>query len=290
MKPTLLLCVAIGGLALPAPAGPVRDGPVEADLFADVVSITPGTPFTVALRMKLDPPWHAYWTNPGDSGLPPSVEWSLPDGFTVGDLQFPVPKAIPTPPFMTYGHEGEILFLATVTPPAEIDQDRVVLAAEADWLVCNELCIPGFAELELSLPVRPDPQELHPVRAGFIGMARRKLPVEPDGWQLQALREADRYVLAAVPPDGFGLDGASAYFFPAAPGVVRHVAPQSFQREGAGFRLVLVPDASAEAPPAQLAGVLVIQGRAGPSAALRVAIPFSGATASRLSNPERNTP
>lgn len=290
MRPKTSICLAIGCLAATALAGPVRDGPIEADLFADVVSIAPGTPFTVAFRMKLDSPWHAYWTNPGDSGLAPTLEWTLPEGFTVGDLQFPVPKAIPTPPFMTYGHEGEVLFLATVTPPADLPHDRVVLAAEADWLVCDELCIPGFAELELALPVRPDPQDPHPVRAGLIGMARRKLPADPVGWQLQVRVEPDGYVLSAVPPDGFGLDGASAYFFPAAPGVVRHVAPQSFQREDAGFRLVLVPDASAEPPPTLLAGVLVVQGHAGPSAALRVDIPFSEAKLPRLSNPERTTP
>jgi DsbC/DsbD-like thiol-disulfide interchange protein len=289
MKPALAIWFTAGLLALPARGDSVRDGPVEASLIADIAAVSPGVPFTVAFRMKLDPPWHAYWTNPGDSGLAPSLEWTLPEGFTAGELQFPAPKAIPTPPFMTYGHEGEVHFLATITPPAAIAQDQVVLAAEADWLVCAELCIPGYAELELVLPVGEGPPAPHPVHADVIAAAQARLPADASGWRIQARSSPDRYWLSAVPPAEAGRDIESAYFFPAAPGIIRHVAPQDFQPATDGFQLALVPTDPEEPPPGKLSGVMVVQGPDGTSA-LRVDIPFSEATSPRPMNPERNTP
>jgi thiol:disulfide interchange protein DsbD len=88
-----LLTSWIFALATLAAAAPVRNGPVAAELIAETRSFAPGQPFTIAVRLALDAPWHAYWTNPGDSGLAPSIEWKLPAGFSAGDLQFPYRRA-----------------------------------------------------------------------------------------------------------------------------------------------------------------------------------------------------
>ena len=41
--------------------------------------------------MRTKPGWHGYWRNPGDAGLPMSVEWTLPPGWSVGPMRYPVP-------------------------------------------------------------------------------------------------------------------------------------------------------------------------------------------------------
>ena len=46
----------------------VYDAHTEVELVSDNQSVAPGKPFWVALRMKMDPHWHVYWRNPGDSG------------------------------------------------------------------------------------------------------------------------------------------------------------------------------------------------------------------------------
>src|SRR5271156_3093275 len=46
------------------------------------------------LYFKLEPGWHVYWKNAGDSGEPPRVRWTLPDGVSAGDFQFPAPKRL----------------------------------------------------------------------------------------------------------------------------------------------------------------------------------------------------
>jgi thiol:disulfide interchange protein DsbD len=263
-----------GALAASAVAAPVRVGPVAAELVADVESIAPGQPFTVAFRMTLDPPWHTYWLNPGDSGLAPTLAWSLPAGFTAGELEFPAPVAIATPPFMTYGHEGEVWFLSKITPPAQLPPAGVVLKAAAEWLICNEFCVPGMADLELSLPVVSGPDTRPSVSADAIQAARAQLPAAQDGWQFRARVRAGRYYLAAVPPEPGADEPTTATFFPFDPELLRHAAPQVWRREAAGYSLELAPAIPAAPPPQTLAGVLVLSG---PDSrrAFRVDAPFS---------------
>lgn len=279
-------------LATLAAAAPVRNGPVAAELIAETPAIAPGQPFTVAVRLTLDPPWHAYWTNPGDSGLAPTIEWKLPAGFTAGELQFPYPRPIATPPFMTYGLEGDVWLLATIAPPAEWNETSVVLAATVDWLICDEYCVPGSADIELTLPVGAAPVEPDPAQAAAFAAARARLPAEPDGWMFRARRESGRYVLTAVPPADFAGDVPAAEFFPLAEDVIRHDAPQAWRRAGAEYRLKLVPADPAAPLPEKLSGVLVgahpwHAGR--PHRALRVDAPLAEVSP-RPATPERNAP
>ena len=45
-------------------------------------ALVPGETNTVALRLKIRDRWHTYWRNPGDSGLPTTLDWKLPAGVT----------------------------------------------------------------------------------------------------------------------------------------------------------------------------------------------------------------
>src|SRR5215472_15686459 len=66
------------------------------------------------LYFKLEQGWHVYWKNAGDSGEPPRMKWTLPDGITSGPLQFPAPKRLPLGPLMDFGYEDEVLFPFTL--------------------------------------------------------------------------------------------------------------------------------------------------------------------------------
>ena len=60
---------------------------VRAELLAHAPQgIQPGQPLWVGLRIAHQPEWHTYWKNPGDSGLPTTLSWSLPAGITAGEI------------------------------------------------------------------------------------------------------------------------------------------------------------------------------------------------------------
>ena len=168
---TLLLAA---GLVAPPPRAtnarpPEIGGKVSAELRSDVSSIQPGKPFTLGVRFKIAPKWHIYWKNPGDSGISTEVKFDLPPGFKVDELRFPTPRVLRLPGQITcYGYEGEVMLLATVTPPEGLSSGSVQkMKARADWLECEEACVPGNADVTLELPVSdrapPANQELFQV-------------------------------------------------------------------------------------------------------------------------------
>lgn len=148
--------ILISMFVMPALAQPAADHPAKAQLLADVSAIKPDEPFTAGIRFTMQPHWHVYWVNPGDSGQAPAVQWKLPQGFTISDLQFPVPKKFDqVGGLVGYGYEDEVLLTATVTPPKDLPRGQsVTLRGDASWLVCDpNVCIPGDTELSIELPV-----------------------------------------------------------------------------------------------------------------------------------------
>jgi len=127
---------------------------VQARLLADATAVVPGKPFTVGLLLHMVPNWHTYWKFPGDAGIPTEIKWKLPDGWRVGEIQWPIPLKLTEPgDIQIYGYHEEVLLLQEVTPAASLKDSNVQLAAEASWLVCEKICIPGSANLKLDLPV-----------------------------------------------------------------------------------------------------------------------------------------
>ncbi len=130
-------------------------------------------PFTVALRFQIAPEWHLYWKNPGDAGLAPKVQWTLPDGFTVSELQFPTPHKIATETAVDYGYDNELVLLATVFPSKNPTRNFTI-KADLTWLVCRESCIPGDASVELNTATLSDKDLAN--AATMIEQTRKKLP------------------------------------------------------------------------------------------------------------------
>jgi thiol:disulfide interchange protein len=126
---------------------------VKTELLADTAAVVPSKPFTVGLLLQMAPNWHTYWKFSGDAGLPTEVKWKLPEGWKVGEIQWPIPLKTTDPgDIQTYGYQDEVLLMQEITPPASINDSAVRLAAEANWLVCEKICIPGNANLQLELP------------------------------------------------------------------------------------------------------------------------------------------
>jgi hypothetical protein len=128
---------------------------VHATLLADTSAIQPGKPFRLGVLLKIDPGWHIYWKNPGDSGLPTRVKLDLPPGFTAGDVQYPIPKKLDLPgDIVNYAYEDEVMLIVPVTPPKGLSTSASVrLSANVTWLVCADVCLSGTAATHISLPV-----------------------------------------------------------------------------------------------------------------------------------------
>jgi thiol:disulfide interchange protein len=137
----------------------VSNEQVRAELMAHAPDgADAGKTVWVGLQLIHKPHWHTYWLNPGDSGLPTTLAWTLPKGVTAGDIAWPLPKKIPIGNLANYGYEDTVLLPVplTITPaftPSPGSGD-IEVRLKASWLVCLRECIPQDGEFVLKIPVR----------------------------------------------------------------------------------------------------------------------------------------
>jgi thiol:disulfide interchange protein DsbD len=267
---------ALSALAVPlilsssvsAQAPPGRH--VKASLVAETDAVQPGRPLTVGIRLEMEKGWHTYWRNPGDSGLPTRAKWDLPPGFAAGEILWPYPIRFPTGPLVSYGYEHDVLLPVEIRVPASMTGPEVRIAARVDWLECLEACLPGRADVSLTLPVRaaagPGPH------AALVSEARRRLPKKDPAWRFSASSPSAAGSLSLVVRPPRGTDLREAYFYPTTPRLLDYAQPQKLTREGVAHRLALARDPNG-APSDRLAGVLVA-GTAAGAVAVEVDVPL----------------
>jgi thiol:disulfide interchange protein DsbD len=181
--------------AIPGPAGgrsaTVAQPHVTAELIPEKTLILEGGQSTdVILHLHMDPGWHTYWINPGDAGLATTIKWALPPGWTAGPIQWPTPEAHPMGPLVTYGYGGDVYLLTTINPPYDLTghfPEKIDLKARVDWLVCQEECIPGKADLAVTVATTADKTVTpDPAVDAFFTAARTRLPVPNTRWTVKA--------------------------------------------------------------------------------------------------------
>lgn len=138
-----------------APAAPVlKTEHAEVRLLSEQQQIRPGHSFWLALQLRPKPGWHTYWKNPGDAGKATAIQWSLPPGWQAGPLHWPYPKRIRSGSLVSFGYTDSVSLLTEISANTVPSGTRKIeISAMADWLVCEEICIPENAALSLSLPL-----------------------------------------------------------------------------------------------------------------------------------------
>ena len=216
-----LLLLILSAFLLPAPAhaqlkvyGDGGPGPVQAQhltvaLVSQAPNIAPGGTLQVGLAFTLEPHWHVYWINAGDSGEPPHITWTLPAGITTGPMQFSIPERLPLGPLMDFGYENSVAFPVQLTAAPNTKTGPAHLDAKITWLVCREVCIPGKAHLGLNLNVVRGAASAPPT--GALGEALSLIPKPlPPGMRLTVNGGRSDFVLTLLS----GAKETHAEFYP----------------------------------------------------------------------------
>lgn len=233
-RPLVLLALLIG-------LGGAAEGPVR--LGGDLHLLPDGPTVVAAIELRVPPGWHLYWSNPGDSGLPPRLTWTLPPGWTAGPVHFPAPRRLVEAGIITFVHDERLALVVDLSPgPAPTAEAR--LAVRVDALACALACVPVSIDLAATVPAGPPP----PGAAARVAAARAALP-RADGGGLSATSDAAAVILA-----GAGPAPPRHAVFPAAEGVFALDYPPPETVPG-GWRQRL-PLAPGTAMPERLAGVL----------------------------------
>ena len=196
--------------------------------------VAPAGKVALAVQISLEPDWHIYWENSGDSGYPTTIEWSLPDGWSIGELNFPAPYLYEYEGITGYAMENNFTLLATLTAPSDLlSGESINVSGTLDALVCNaSSCLPY--RYTFSLEIEGGEKSLKdPSTEKVFRDAEARLPASlPSEWATSAslsgrlgeiLIQGDP--LSAVEKDDF-------VFFPKSPQIIMEYLTKPSYRMG----------------------------------------------------------
>ena len=228
---------------------------VSVSLISASRSIAPGDSFQVIFRQEIDEGWHTYWTNPGDSGAPPDIEWTAPAGVSVSALRYPYPERIPYGPLMNFGYHDEVLVLFSVSVPKAFSNDVLDLTGVGSVLVCADICIPEKVEMMLSIPVGKTILDMDHQQLFSLAEEKIPTPLTVDS-SLQVDGENLLLFLGFPGVPNNRLDAVE--YFPSSPGLIDNASMQSFSMSVEGLSLVLARGFDFKSKSADMSGVIVL--------------------------------
>ncbi len=207
-----------------ASAEAVRTDLSKIELLADHTVISAGQTFNIAIELEPNEDWHVYWENPGDAGLKLTMDWNLPEGFSIGELQFPRPHLIPFEEIVTYGYESKAIFFAEVTAADNLGGDSVNLSGSAFWLTCSDvLCVPQEAKINLDIGVGS--AVIDNQVSSLVNAAKEDMP-STAAWNSKFYTDGENFTVVSDIPKEYEVI-ESAYLFPHSQGMMENTYHQN---------------------------------------------------------------
>jgi len=254
-----MMFAALPPLSEKASAQPVDGGKAMVELISELNVVEPGSSVTLGLKLDMDPGWHVYWRNAGDAGLPPQIIWDETSGVEAGEFLWPIPEELPVVPnqIMDYGYSNTLVLPFEVTIPATAS-GTLSLTGMADYLICEDICIPEQAPVKLDISIGP---EASSINAGLITLWESKTPSDFVG-EVVLDRGEEGWTLSLRPDLKDTLDGKDLRFFPYDHHIVHSAAqPAEFGNAGACIALTEATDGfDTTTPPS---GIIVAEDEGG---------------------------
>jgi thiol:disulfide interchange protein DsbD len=249
---TALLLTCPLARAQPAPSRSAGAPHVNVELIADRDHVRAGSQW-LGLRFALDPGWHVYWLNPGDSGMPPEVQWHLPAGMKASPIEWPVPQRIVADGLVSYGYQNTVVLPVRIAVAADAPTSAAVLRASLRWLVCRDICVPGAASIALTWPLDDQDRGAVASWSQAIANARALVPQPaPPTWKAAVISGKDVFTLDLAT----GQREKQVTFFPLEMNQVDDSTPQVLTFLAGGIRLGLRKSAQLVKDPSALRGVV----------------------------------
>lgn len=211
-------------------------------LVANQTGAAGGQNISLAWEFEMQPEWHIYWQNAGDSGLPPQLSLLENPANKKGSilpLSYPAPHVITLAPITNYGYKNKVALGSQFIMPKRASMGPTTLAFKAEFLYCKDVCLPGTASL--SLPLTIGTAATNPAFTA---------PTLPTPWPNAALTATSNGTQAQIELP-FAAEGVR--FIPNTDGLIDDSATQTAQ----GNTLTLTLDAATQPTPTLLDGLII---------------------------------
>jgi|SRR5579862_1027570 len=128
-----------------------KENHAAARLIAGSMIKTAGATFLRAgVEIRLDPGWKTYWRQPGDSGVPPTFDFSGSENVDSIKILWPAPERFPDGAGgNSIGYVGRVVLPLSITPKDATKPSTMHL--KLGYAICGNLCVPAEAILKLEL-------------------------------------------------------------------------------------------------------------------------------------------
>ncbi|CDZ79823.1 Thiol:disulfide interchange protein DsbD precursor [Candidatus Rubidus massiliensis] len=229
---------------------------VKTQLLSEHKTIKPGESFWLALHVNVKEDWHIYWKNPGDSGMPFSINWELPEGIQLEKIDWPYPQRFKQDEVYGFGYGETVTFLAKFNTNEQLALKEHTLTANLKWVMCSSSnCVPGFQDLSITLPAK-DQVSSYTEHKQLFAQARDKIPETK--WEASGFRKDGFIYVQIKHPSKSGKKYETALFFPEKGDMVDHtIDPVLTSGESNEYALILKD--KEEETSSNLKGVVVLK-------------------------------
>lgn len=131
-----------------------QEAPVKAELVSGSSAISPGQTFQIGVDLDINPGWHVYYKEPGDSGRATQVMLVSPENFQIVELLWQRPERFEEEGLVTYGYQRHSFLAVTLKAPDDLKPGQSLeIRLNVDWIACDKECVPGNQEISITLPV-----------------------------------------------------------------------------------------------------------------------------------------
>lgn len=232
---------------------------VRVRIVPEFRAVATGRSTWLAVEFTPSPGWHIYWRNPGDSGAPPQIAWTLPRGASLGPTAWPSPKALTTGGVTTYVYDRPATLLIPLVLSNGMRARRdTAIAATLSWLVCSNVCVRGRgrASTSVTIDARAPAKAVQSKNDALFAAARARLPRAA---QFETTFVAERGKLRLFAPKAAfaGEQVTGATFFPYDGQLIAQSAPERFAIDNR-ISLTLQRHPPQDGTPTRIDGVLAI--------------------------------
>ena len=230
----------------------------EAYIILDSFSLEKSRIIDAAVIIRLEEGWHIYWRNPGDSGMPTSFEFILPESIKVSEIKWAVPKIFEFEGYASYGYEGLAVFPFSIYIPENFNQDEITIEVNLKSLICKEFCKPFNKNLSRIIRLK-DTYVASKSDYDLLQNTYKDIPLKNDKLKLQAKNHSD-FVAINISSDIIKINKIrNVHFIPYENGIFKNSVTQNFSLSGSFVVLNVEFDPFKIKVPETLSGILVIE-------------------------------
>ncbi|NWG29781.1 MAG: hypothetical protein HXY48_14800, partial [Ignavibacteriaceae bacterium] len=208
--------------------------------------------------VELEEGWHLYWRNSGDTGIPTSIEFGLPEGITVSEIQWPVPKVFEYDGLASFGYDKQVLLLTELIIPENYKSNSVLVIVKLKSLICKDVCIPFNTTVSKEIILKNNFPADNDVSTLFVE-ARKNLPEVKNDFELSIKPDEGfiTLIIQSINPDLTKIN--SLYFLPYENGIFKNTDEQNYKVKDTSIELKLEYDHFKTEEMRELLGILVFQ-------------------------------